>query len=194
MTWLAPAANGGSAVTGYTVTASPGGASCSTSGTLTCAVTGLSNGTAYTFTVKASNVAGSGPASTASAAVTPHADYVSVVPERLLDTRAAQIGYSGVKPVAEQTVELKVTGVGTANVPADAEAVVINITGVDATAAGHVTIYPCGTSRPSASNLNLTLGQTAPNLVIVKVGTGGKVCVYTKAGSHLIADITGYHE
>lgn len=72
VTWSAPA-NGGSAITRYTVTASPGGRTCSSNRATTCAVTGLANGTAYTFTVRAANVAGTGPASARSAAVTPRA-------------------------------------------------------------------------------------------------------------------------
>ncbi len=65
LTWSAPASNGGSAITGYTATASPGGATCSTGGATTCAVGGLTNGTSYSFTVTATNAAGTGPASNA---------------------------------------------------------------------------------------------------------------------------------
>jgi hypothetical protein len=68
LSW-SPADNGGAAITKYTATAAPGGASCTTSGT-TCTVSGLTNGTAYTFSVVATNVAGDGPPST-TAAVTP---------------------------------------------------------------------------------------------------------------------------
>jgi PKD repeat protein len=67
VSWTAPS---GASVTGYTVTAEPGGASVTTTGT-TATVTGLSNGTAYRFTVTATNGVGTGPASVASAAVTP---------------------------------------------------------------------------------------------------------------------------
>ena len=81
---------------------------------------------------------------------------------------------------------------GVAAVPDDAEAVVLNVTGTDATGDGFVTVYPCGTARPQASNLNLLAGATTPNAVVVKVGAGGKVCLYTKAGTHLLADVAGY--
>ena len=55
--WTATAGNG-SPVTGYTVTATPGGKTCTTTDALTCTVDGLTNGTAYTFTVTATNSVG----------------------------------------------------------------------------------------------------------------------------------------
>jgi len=73
VTWTAPASTGGSTILKYTVSASGGGGqTCTwTTGALTCTVTGLINGTSYTFTVTATNTAQTGPASTASSAVTP---------------------------------------------------------------------------------------------------------------------------
>ncbi len=77
VSFTAPASNGGVQITQYTATSSPGGfmgsvscvppAACAT----TVSVSGLTNGTAYTFTVVATNAAGNGPASAASAPVTP---------------------------------------------------------------------------------------------------------------------------
>jgi hypothetical protein len=69
--WAAPSSDGGSAITGYEVTSSPGGQTCATTGDLSCTVAGLVNGTPYTFSVTAANAAGAGPASDASAPVTP---------------------------------------------------------------------------------------------------------------------------
>jgi trimeric autotransporter adhesin len=78
VTWTAPASNGGSAITGYTITASDsttpanGGQTCTwTTGPLTCAVTGLTNGDSYSFTVTATNGVGTGASSGTSNAVTP---------------------------------------------------------------------------------------------------------------------------
>src|SRR5206468_1017012 len=67
LAWTAPATDGGSPITAYTATASPGGATCSTA-VLGCTITGLTNGTTYSFTVVASNVIGPGAPSAATSA------------------------------------------------------------------------------------------------------------------------------
>ncbi len=70
VSFTAPGFSGGAGITGYTMTASPGGAT-GTGMSSPVVVTGLSNGTSYTFTVTATNSAGTGSASTASNSVTP---------------------------------------------------------------------------------------------------------------------------
>ena len=62
--WEAPAWDGGSPPTGYTATASPGGATCTTAAN-GCVLTGLIAGTTYSVTVTATNAVGAGPASAA---------------------------------------------------------------------------------------------------------------------------------
>ena len=70
VSFVAPTDNGGSTILSYTVISSPG--NIKKSGTTSpITITGLTNGTAYTFTVKAHNIAGSSTASTASGSVTP---------------------------------------------------------------------------------------------------------------------------
>ena len=121
-------------------------------------------------------------------------DYRPVVPERLLDTRPGgpQTGYAGAKPVAGQVIELQVTGAGATAVPADAGAVALNVTVTEPATATYVTVWPCGQARPTASNLNVGAGQTLPNLVMVRLGAGGRVCLFTQAAAHLIADLNGW--
>ncbi len=83
--WTAPASDGGSTVTAYTVVAVADATKTCTVTTgsplpTTCTVAGLANGTAYTFTVKATNASGDSVASTASTAVTPTAPVVVAPP------------------------------------------------------------------------------------------------------------------
>ena len=70
VSFTAPASNGGSSITGYTVTSNPGNLT-GTGASSPIAVTGLTNGTAYTFTVTATNSVGTSQASAASNSVTP---------------------------------------------------------------------------------------------------------------------------
>lgn len=69
VSWTAPASNG-APITSYKVTSSPGAKTC-TSATTSCTVSGLTNGTSYTFTVTATDAAGAGSPSAASAPVIP---------------------------------------------------------------------------------------------------------------------------
>lgn len=68
VSWQAPASNGGSAITQYTVAGAPGGG-CTTSATQ-CLITGLNDGVAYSFTVIATSEVGNGLPSSAAAATT----------------------------------------------------------------------------------------------------------------------------
>jgi len=71
-----PLSNGGSAITMYTVYS--GGIIVGTSASRPITITGLTNGKAYTFTVKATNAVGQGPASLASKAVIPAAPLTAI--------------------------------------------------------------------------------------------------------------------
>jgi len=125
----------------------------------------------------------------------PESRFTALVPARVLETRAglstvdggaAGIGARGAGSVTEVVVA------GRAGVPADASAAVLNVTVTGPDAPGYVTVYPCGTAPPTASNLNYVAGLTVPNAVITKIGTGGKICIFTQAATDLVVDVDGY--
>ena len=70
--WSWPDSDGGTPITGFVVTASPGAATCATTGT-SCTVTGLDNGVGYRFTVAATNRVGTSPVAAPSQQVSPSA-------------------------------------------------------------------------------------------------------------------------
>lgn len=107
-------------------------------------------------------------------------------PARVLDsrdgtgTRAAPFG------AAEQR-RLTVPGL-----PPGATAVVVNATATGTTADGFVTLFPGGSARPLASQLNPRRGATVANLVVVGVGPGATVDVFNNAATtDLVVDLVG---
>ncbi len=119
----------------------------------------------------------------------PASRFTSLSPARILDTRAGQGAAAGAVGQGA-AIDLQVAGEG--GVDADADAVVLNVTVTEPTGEGYVTVWPSGTAMPTASNLNFVPGQTVPNLVVAKLGDGGRVALYNSAGStHLIADVLG---
>ncbi len=128
------------------------------------------------------------PATTASAAVS-GPELVSFTPFRAADTRDGTGVRVGVVP-ARGVLEVPVAG--RLGVPADAAAVVLNVAAVTPTAGGHLTVWPCGQARPTASTLNYPAGRTVANMALAVPGSGGRVCVYTHATTHLIMDVSGY--
>jgi alpha-tubulin suppressor-like RCC1 family protein len=196
--WTIPIFNGGTSITRYTVTASPGGRTCTTSGALSCTVTGLTNGTSYRFTVAARNTVGTGAASVRSKAVTPQARTRSAYaplsrPARLFESRAGLKTVDGKQQGSGRRGAGSVTEVvvaGRGGVPKGAGSAVLNVTAVNPVSRGFVTVYPCGT-RPDASSLNYVPGAAVANGVIAKLSSKGTVCVFTNQEIDLVVDVTG---
>lgn len=113
--------------------------------------------------------------------------FASLAPTRFLDTRTS----SG-KVIGGRAVSFTVAG--TRGVPANAAAVVLNLTATETKASGFLTAHATGTDRPNASNVNYAAGQTIPNLVVVPIGRNGKVTISnTSSGSaQVVADVSGY--
>ncbi len=105
---------------------------------------------------------------------------------RALDTRRVPG-----RPGAGAIVNVNLNGI----VPANASAVVANVTAVDAAAAGYVTSFPLGEALPDTSSLNLGRGETRAVGVITKLGTVNGVIgisLFTYEGAHLLVDVAGY--
>lgn len=123
--------------------------------------------------------------------------YVPVDPVRIMDTRNGTGGVAAAQVRSGRWVDLQVRGRN--GVPADASAVVLNVTGVQPSGKTNVRVYPTPAPvddmfPPTVSNLNLYAGRDQPNLVTVAVGEGGKVRFYTQTASlHLVADLAGYY-
>lgn len=86
------------------------------------------------------------------------------------------------------------TVAGINSVPLSATAVVLNVTVTSTTRASYLTLWPSGTPRPVASDLNWQPGTTIANLVVADVGKNGQVSLYNNGGStEVIVDIEGYY-
>ena len=116
----------------------------------------------------------------------PGDSFVAQAPVRVLDTRDSNA------PIAQGESRPLTIG-GVAGVPAWATAVVFNLTATGSDAPTFLTASPAGVLRPLASNLNIFTGETAPNLVVVPIGSAGAISLYNNTGSvHVIVDIVGW--
>jgi hypothetical protein len=114
-------------------------------------------------------------------------------PVRIADTRSGATDpstYAGdtVCPGGSLTIDIP-----SADVPSGAGAIVAQLTAVNPTAAGFLTVYPAGTSNPGTANVNFTAGQVVGNLVTVGLGTdaaNGDEAVTIYNGSASDADFT----
>jgi hypothetical protein len=81
---------------------------------------------------------------------------------------------------------------GADGIPASATAVTFNLTVVGASKPGYVTAYPCGRGIPATSSIDVANPDARANLVTVKVGTGGRVCLFSMMKTDVIVDLAGY--
>jgi hypothetical protein len=121
-----------------------------------------------------------------------------VTPCRLADTRNPP-GPTGGPPLAANSSRTFPVAAA-CGIPADATAVALNATAVNATDLGNLRLFPAGQPVPTASSLNFVAGRTRANNATVPLGAGGAVTVQcdmppgSMGTSHLVLDAYGYYK
>jgi hypothetical protein len=112
--------------------------------------------------------------------------FVPITPTRELDTRTTGSGLAAGKAI---TMNILTDAGQTAVAMAD------NVTVTAPAKGGNLIVYPAGQARPVVSNLNFTVSETVPNLVIAKGGTRAQVSYYNASPGtiQLIVDEYGYY-
>ncbi|MDW3215917.1 MAG: S8 family serine peptidase [Ilumatobacteraceae bacterium] len=125
--------------------------------------------------------------------VSAESPYEPFSPRRYADSRAESTFDGGFRATGTRrggtSWQIEIAGRG--EVPADATAVVANVTVTGGTDPGYATVYPCGTV-PNASSLNYGPGITRPNEVVARLSPDGTMCVFTLTGVDVIVDVVGY--
>ena len=123
--------------------------------------------------------------------------YRAVGPARLLETRSGPglgtidgVSYALGPRSANTVTELQIGG--RAGVPTTATAATVDITVTNTAAAGYVTLFPCGSPQPAASHLNHATNATLSAATTVKLGPGGRLCVFNLVALDLIVDVVGF--
>jgi hypothetical protein len=99
-------------------------------------------------------------------------------PRRILDTRDAQ----RIGPGQSLIVGLDTTQ----------QAAIVNLTAVDPSGSGFLTLYPCGSTIPTASNLNVIAGVVVANRALVSTGGTDRFCLYSSVETDVVIDVEGY--
>ena len=123
------------------------------------------------------------------------ADFYTVAPCRVVDTRNANGANGGPALTASQVRTFPIAG--TCGVPAAAKAVVLNVTSVGAGAVGNFQIFPGNAFPMGTSVVNFAAGQTRASsamLMLATDGTGTLGVQNTSAASaHCVLDVVGYY-
>jgi len=119
------------------------------------------------------------------------ADYYTLTPCRLVDTRAVQA------PALAASERRVWTVTSRCGVPATAKAVALNVTVTGPAASGHIRLAP-GNGLTESSAINFSPGQTRANNATVMLATddtGGVAATNRSTGPvHLILDVSGYFQ
>ena len=116
--------------------------------------------------------------------------YLPMKPQPVVDTTTG-LGGSG-RRAARTVMKVMLAG-GQGVVPAEATAVAVNIAGINPSAHGYVTAWPCDApSRPVVANLNPVPGRIIQNFAIVPLSKSGELCLFNWTDIDLKVDVLGW--
>jgi subtilisin family serine protease len=122
--------------------------------------------------------------------------FYTVAPCRVIDTRRPN-GTFGGPPLAGNGATRDFPISSQCGIPADAQAVALNVTVVVATAAGDLRLFPTGTPAPASSAINFRAARTRANNVLLSL-TGNPLgsftvqCDIPGGSTHMLVDVVGY--
>ncbi|MEY2444396.1 MAG: hypothetical protein QOE00_976, partial [Ilumatobacteraceae bacterium] len=102
----------------------------------------------------------------------------AIDPTRILDTRNTS------RLAAGQTLEVALV--------ASVDAAIVNLTAVDPSGSGFLTLYPCGSAVPTASNVNVVRGAIVANRALVSTAGTDRFCLFSSVETDAVIDVEGY--
>jgi hypothetical protein len=125
-------------------------------------------------------------------------DFFTLTPCRVADTRDAP-GIWGAPALTANAIRTFPIA-GRCGIPITARSVAANVTVVNPTAAGHLTLFPAGYPVPLASTINFRAGRVRNNNAVLSLGDEGDVGVQCTMppgpgnGTDFLIDVFGYFE
>ena len=141
----------------------------------------------WSFTVDSAAALGNVTPVPAAEPSAPATGLAPLEPARIVDTRFS-VGAS--RLAAGVMTRLQVTGRG--GVPADATAVLTNVTVTGPTGSGFLTMWNCAT-QPEVSTLNFSAHQTVANAATIPLDSSGYLCAFSSVSADLVIDVGGYY-
>jgi RHS repeat-associated protein len=124
--------------------------------------------------------------------------YTVLAAQRVADTRPPAVGVCTPSPCARlgsgASTTVQIAGQG--GVPsAGVSAVVVNVTAVNPSASGFLTLYKAGTAVPTGSTLNYGVMTAQANSAVVGLSSDGKITVRNSIGAavDVIIDVAGFY-
>ncbi|MFC1439181.1 hypothetical protein ABUW04_13025 [Streptacidiphilus sp. N1-10] len=123
-------------------------------------------------------------------------DYTDVLtpmtPTRLVDTRS-QLGTTHGALGANGSLTFKASGIAGLPDATDTHELILNVTAVNPTKGGYLTVYNDGVPKPTVSQLSFAAHETRSNMVIAQAGADGTVTISNETGTtDVVVDVVGY--